>query len=758
MPRVRETRVSPAHAAAAASRAAGSHDATRGRYAPLAVFAAASLPALAAYLATLAPGLAAGDSGELVTAAWTFGVAHPPGYPLYVLAGGAWAHVLAIGNVAWRLNLFSALAAAAACGVLALAVARASRAPAAGVLAAWAYAFAAPVWKTAVVAEVFAPNALLASLALLALADADDAGAPASRARSRLLALVFLGVLALSLHHTLLLLALPATLAVLPRAWREAAGHRVALVRDAALVELAALVPLAWPHLASFRRDGLVWGDARSWRGFCELLLRADYGSTRLDPAQAGMHADTSHVWLWLRALPHDVGVPVLLLALAGAVVVARTRRTLAIVLAAFLALQALFFTRVGFPSDVAWLAGVVERFYVLPALVLALLAGLGAAALLGALPARTRLASGVALALAIGALGAAGHARVASQRGNTLPEVIGRGVLASLPERAVLFSQGDLVHNALAYLQQVEHERPDVTVLDQELMTYAWYVRQVQSRDPHLLPRLSGAERIELDDGRHLEGWLIPRVDGRVDVLTEHAQGTLSAARVKRVTPLPPEQAFRETRATFRLGWPRDPSDNRYSGLPASRNLVWLDALLPARPVAMIGYKDESFALRDTLTPIGMVAWVTPKASPPAIAAQADAALAMLEQVDLDGYFRSFDPTSFERAERWRVTAAVARTAIVVCRPEAAAAVRAHPEGMRRLRDFASAFEALEPSPAPACLRALAFLHLFDDSSRDLERARRDLERWLASEEPAARRDVEARATLAKLRVVTAP
>ena len=45
----------------------------------------------AAYYATLAPTITwahdGADGGDLITAAYTLGVAHPPGYPTYVLLG-----------------------------------------------------------------------------------------------------------------------------------------------------------------------------------------------------------------------------------------------------------------------------------------------------------------------------------------------------------------------------------------------------------------------------------------------------------------------------------------------------------------------------------------------------------------------------------------------------------------------------------------------------------------------------------------------
>ncbi|MBU1262241.1 DUF2723 domain-containing protein, partial [bacterium] len=39
------------------------------------------------YLHTLTPTVGFHDSGELITVAYTLGIAHPPGYPLYTLFG-----------------------------------------------------------------------------------------------------------------------------------------------------------------------------------------------------------------------------------------------------------------------------------------------------------------------------------------------------------------------------------------------------------------------------------------------------------------------------------------------------------------------------------------------------------------------------------------------------------------------------------------------------------------------------------------------
>ncbi|HKQ58745.1 MAG TPA: DUF2723 domain-containing protein, partial [Candidatus Eisenbacteria bacterium] len=177
------------------------------------------LAALAVYLRTLHTALPGPDSGELIAVARVSGIAHPPGYPLYTLLAHAFGAIVAAGRYAWRINMLSALLNAAAAGIVCAAVIRLTGRTAAGCAAGLALAFARPFWKTALVAEVFPLNSLMAALLWLAfvtlLRDAGlvGGGRPAGhapRARPWPLALLLLITAAIPAHHhTLLLLALP---------------------------------------------------------------------------------------------------------------------------------------------------------------------------------------------------------------------------------------------------------------------------------------------------------------------------------------------------------------------------------------------------------------------------------------------------------------------------------------------------------------------------------------------------------------------
>src|ERR1017187_3816179 len=74
------------------------------------------------YFLTLAPEQTLEDSGELCTGAFYAGIPHPPGYPFWTMYAWVWSKLLVVGNVAWRVEVGEATAAALACGLVAFMV------------------------------------------------------------------------------------------------------------------------------------------------------------------------------------------------------------------------------------------------------------------------------------------------------------------------------------------------------------------------------------------------------------------------------------------------------------------------------------------------------------------------------------------------------------------------------------------------------------------------------------------------------------
>src|SRR5437763_11498415 len=68
------------------------------------------------YVLTLAPSTAMWDTSEYITAAYTLGLPHPPGNPLFVLIGRVFAILPIAPTVAMRINLLAAICSAVSAG------------------------------------------------------------------------------------------------------------------------------------------------------------------------------------------------------------------------------------------------------------------------------------------------------------------------------------------------------------------------------------------------------------------------------------------------------------------------------------------------------------------------------------------------------------------------------------------------------------------------------------------------------------------
>ena len=110
--------------------------------------------ALAAYGRTLAPGVLYGDSAEFQTLAYTLGVTHPSGYPIYLFFAKLMTF-LPIQSVAWRVNFVSALCGALTLVGLYLSVRLLTRSRMGAVLGSAILGIGYTFWSQAIIAEVY---------------------------------------------------------------------------------------------------------------------------------------------------------------------------------------------------------------------------------------------------------------------------------------------------------------------------------------------------------------------------------------------------------------------------------------------------------------------------------------------------------------------------------------------------------------------------------------------------------------------------
>ena len=109
------------------------------------------------------------DIGEMDTVPYMLGIAHPPGLPLYTLAGWFFSHAFPFGPVAFRMSLFSALCMSFAAWCVYAIVRELGSDRVSAVLAAWLFAAGGVAWTVATRADAHAFAAAFYALALLLL-------------------------------------------------------------------------------------------------------------------------------------------------------------------------------------------------------------------------------------------------------------------------------------------------------------------------------------------------------------------------------------------------------------------------------------------------------------------------------------------------------------------------------------------------------------------------------------------------------------
>ena len=126
------------------------------------------LLAFLVYLRTLAPTVMWYDMGEFTTTSYVLGIAHNTGYPLYILLGKLFTF-LPVGDVAYRVNLMSAVFAALTISAVFVIIHDLTKSSLAALFGSLTLAFSSTLWSTATWAESYPLNAFFTAMITLLL-------------------------------------------------------------------------------------------------------------------------------------------------------------------------------------------------------------------------------------------------------------------------------------------------------------------------------------------------------------------------------------------------------------------------------------------------------------------------------------------------------------------------------------------------------------------------------------------------------------
>ena len=480
------------------------------------------LAALLLYIRTLAPTVTLVDSGELIVAAQGVGVAHPPGFPLWVMLAHL-ASLVPFGTVALRINFSSALFAALASAMLTLVVAelmitasylsrskqkRTQRrrengdssfgqllifAPAFG--AGLLMAFSRTLWSYATITEVYTLNTLLILTVFFLLirwrrcivADQGNAGAALAAHDSWLYAAAFVFGLALGVHHVTVGLTLPALAVIVFRTQglRFFTGRRLVY---AALISIGALVAVyAYLPFAASRSPVINWGNPRSLQEIWWHITGRQYRVfLSFSPSTMGTQF-LEFCRLLLREFgPGWMPLPLLLAFIGLASAYKRDRTTFWFLLLIVIANLA---------YDLSYQIAEDKDAYSLPTFIaMAIGAGFGICWLIQITVSKStrsiRYWAAVIAILLTSATAFAANWPFNNRRHYFIANDYVENLLSTIEPNGLLLTQDWQVASPMFYAQEVERRRPDVKVVDINLLRRSWYFYYLRHAYPGLIER----------------------------------------------------------------------------------------------------------------------------------------------------------------------------------------------------------------------------------------------------------------------------
>jgi Protein O-mannosyl-transferase TMEM260-like len=444
---------------------------------------------LCAFLATIAPGLTWAndgvDGGDLITAAATGGVAHPTGYPTYLVIAKVF-QLIPWGSLALRTNLLSALASMAAALTLSAIVREASRqigqtaSVLGGAVAGVSYGLAPLVWSQSVISEVYTLHCFFVALLVYLCITMK------SRSAAKVFGIGLTMGIAAGNHVSSLLVA-PAVMAVISFGHDERAAAQGSSFRNwrwdtrafaiACLGTVGGLLIYWILPIRAAAHPPIDWGAPTTLPRLAWLVSGQLY---QRNLVQFSPGILSTHVRSWAVLTVWQTGVVGLALALLGLIVFFKSSRVHLLAL---------------------WMAFVFSAFavqytardsyvYLLP-LCVALSIGIGLA-----IAELTRLVSPhfppaawligfVALVYFI-ALGISRWQQVDASR-DYRAELYGQGILAGAPPSAIIFAEGDQAVFTLWYFHYALKMRPDVAVVANSLLPFDWYRENLRFTYPDL-------------------------------------------------------------------------------------------------------------------------------------------------------------------------------------------------------------------------------------------------------------------------------
>ncbi|MFH1260264.1 MAG: DUF2723 domain-containing protein [Elusimicrobiota bacterium] len=438
----------------------------------------------AVYLFTICPTVAPyRDAGEMISNIAVLGIAHPPAYPFYLLAGKVFTFLIPWGNIAYQVNLFSAFFSALTVGLMTILMGLIFSESSLNrfwknllfISTALLLAGYSTFWYLSLVSEMYTLNAFLAVLSIIFIYRYKTANNP----KYLYLLFLFFG-LSLGNHLTILLL-LPAIVYYIYRKENNLQLYFLSAIFFGMGLSIYFYLPLR-----SLQQPLIDWCDPQTWDRFWYVITRKGYGSG-LDLISE-RYTLSQVLWpefkIYLKNLFWAFTPAGFFLGLAGLVYSFKklSLKESVFLLLLFIFPGPFFIVRAKMPPNPHALA-IMEPHYILPNLIFFIwvIYGLKAGG-------QRYSKLFILLLLPFPVINYWRNYSEINKRQNYAARDWAKNVFSSLPNRSVVVARKDIQIFSLWELQLAEKKRPDLIILAQGLSGSPWYQSQLTLRYPSLI------------------------------------------------------------------------------------------------------------------------------------------------------------------------------------------------------------------------------------------------------------------------------
>lgn len=445
------------------------------------------------YSLTLAPSIVPGDGPELITAAYNWGTAHPPGYPLLTVLSKIFITLFPIGNIAWRVNLLNALFGSLTVAVIYLIIYRLTKRVLPAVVGSLFLAFSSSFWLYSITADVFTLNNLFGALLILTLLIWHEKVIGKEKNRRWLYLFCFFAGLSFTNQEAIVFLA-PAFLFLILVTDKKV-FIELKTISLMVLFLVLGLTPYLYLLIASSFGSTFYWSNPNNLRRLIGVILREGYGgvSANLKVSLSLTDAWASSFWFYLKSLYTQFTIVGFALALLGFRYFFQRRKLFVYFLIAFLFSGSIFLVYLGdMKLENPIMEAVGERMMLLSGVFFSIFIGYGVNFLIERIFPYLRFskvkffASSFIFSLFLFPLLI--HYPFVNQKGPSILYDFGQEILNQADKDSLIITKGDMMFFSFLYLQNVESKRQDVKVIHRPFLKAGWYIDYLKKKYPDIV------------------------------------------------------------------------------------------------------------------------------------------------------------------------------------------------------------------------------------------------------------------------------